>query len=102
MLILILIDVQYLQNVNFSFEKGSNGHNSLLLKVPPPDKKSPQQNFSFPPTVGKCFPPPLNAIWKSQPKLYLDGFPPFFTFCVFDYFFSYNGNVFWMVIDCCS
>ena len=27
MLILILIDVQYLQNVVFSFEKGSNGQN---------------------------------------------------------------------------
>ena len=27
MLIFILIDVQYLQNVVFSFEKGSNGQN---------------------------------------------------------------------------
>ena len=27
MLILILVDVQYLHNVGFSFEKGSNGQN---------------------------------------------------------------------------
>ena len=87
MLILILIDVQYLQNVNFSFEKGLNGQNSLLLEVPPTDKKFPQQNFSFPPTVGRDFPSPLNAFWKILCKLYLDRFPQLFTFCDFDFVF---------------
>ena len=32
MLILILIDVQYLQNVVFGFEKGSNGQNHHSIK----------------------------------------------------------------------
>ena len=57
MLISILIDAQYLQNVVFSFEKGSDGriqfsgsHHSI--------KKPPQQNFPF---LSKI-PPPLNAI----------------------------------------
>ena len=55
MLILILLDVQYLQNAVFSFEKGSNrqnhpsGSHQLV-------KKSPPQNFRF---------PPLTAIWKT-------------------------------------
>ena len=44
MLILILIDVQYLQNVSFSFEKGPYGqsHSSSdthhPIKIPPPAK----------------------------------------------------------------
>ena len=40
MLILILIDVQYLQNIVFSFEKGLNSQNY-------PIKKFPQQNSYF-------------------------------------------------------
>ena len=41
MLTLILIDVQDLENVIFSFEKSSNGEtHSLLLRSPLPDKKS--------------------------------------------------------------
>ena len=57
MLMLILIDVQYLQNTNFSFEKGLNGQISVFLpQVPPPNKKSPHQNFSFPRTVGRDIP----------------------------------------------
>ena len=40
MLILILIDIEYLQNVAFSFEKGSTGQNlssdsNHLIKYPP-------------------------------------------------------------------
>ena len=46
--ILILINVQYLQKVVFSFEKGQMVK-TLLLRFSPPDKKipplSPQQNF---------------------------------------------------------
>ena len=51
MLIFALIDVQYLQNVVFSFEKGLNG-----LNYPSPGShdpiKSPEQNFCFPPLGG--------------------------------------------------
>ena len=50
-LILILIDVQYLQNSVFSFEKGSNcqihsssGSYHLVKKIPPPAE------FLIPPT----------------------------------------------------
>ena len=48
-----LNDVQYLQNVAFSFEKAQK------LKIVPPQipttlsKKSPQQNFPFPPILGE-------------------------------------------------
>ena len=52
MLIFALIDVQYLQNVVFSFEKGLNG-----LNYPSPGShdpiKSPEQNFCFPPQGGR-------------------------------------------------
>ena len=38
MLILVLIDVQYIQNVVFCFEKGSNGqnHSSSDFQLAPP------------------------------------------------------------------
>ena len=60
MVILILIDVQYLKKVVFSFQKGSNGQNysfsdsHCLIKIPP------HQDFSFPLTGGipptpKCY-----------------------------------------------
>ena len=45
MLILILIDAQYLQNVVFRFEKSLEGSKSLLLRFPPPDKKIPPAKF---------------------------------------------------------
>ena len=41
MLILILIDVQYLQNIVFSFEKGSNSQNYSSSGSHQPIKKSP-------------------------------------------------------------
>ena len=48
MLILILIDVQYLQNLVFSFEKGSNVQNHSLSDSHHSIKKFSQQNFLFP------------------------------------------------------
>ena len=48
MLTLILIDVQYLINVVFSFEKDLNSQNSLLLRFPPPYKNPPSKMFNSP------------------------------------------------------
>ena len=44
MLILILINVQYLQNVVFNFEKGSNGQTHSSATSHHPIKKFPLQN----------------------------------------------------------
>ena len=57
MLILILINVQYLQNVVFSFEKGSSGQNHSLSDSHQPVEKSHQVNF---PSLL-----PLTTIWKT-------------------------------------
>ena len=46
-LILILIDVQYLQNVDFSFEKGLNGQNYSSSDSQHPIKKSLEQTSHF-------------------------------------------------------
>ena len=51
MLILILIDVQYLQNLVFSFEKGSNVQNHSLSDSHHSKKKSPCK-ISYSPTKG--------------------------------------------------
>ena len=52
MLILILIDVQYLQNAVFSFEKGSNHQNHSSSGSQHLVKKFPlQQNFGLPPLI---------------------------------------------------
>ena len=65
MLILILIDIQYTQNVVFSFEKGSNGQNHSSSVYYHLIKNIPQQNFSFPPVGG--FPPTLfGKTWKQM------------------------------------
>ena len=56
MLILTLIDVQYLENVVFTFAKGSNGQIYSSSDSHHPTKKTPVK-FSIP--------PPLNAIWKT-------------------------------------
>ena len=45
--ILISIDVQYLQNVVFGFEKGSKGQNHSLSDSQHPIKKSLKQPFPF-------------------------------------------------------
>ena len=51
MLILILIDFQYLQKFVFSFEKGSNSQNHSSSASHHPIKKyTPQQNFQYPHT----------------------------------------------------
>ena len=65
---LILINVQYLQNVVFSFEKMFRWLRSLLpSQVPTTHSKNPShQNFPFPHS-GE-FPPSLNAIWKTLHK----------------------------------
>ena len=51
MLILILIDVQYLQNAVFSFEKGSNRQNHFSSGSHHPVTYPRQQNFRFPPPL---------------------------------------------------
>ena len=48
MLILILMNVKYLKNVVFGFEKGLNGQNHSSLSSHHQIEKSPQQNFPFP------------------------------------------------------
>ena len=60
MLILILINVLYLKNVVFSFEKGSIGHSHSLLHSNLPIEKSPRANFPSP--------LPITTIWKTQDK----------------------------------
>ena len=64
MLILILIDVQYLQNLVFSFEKGSNVQNHSLSDSHHSIKKFPPAKFPIPLLKGfSCL--PLNTIWKT-------------------------------------
>ena len=58
MLILILIDVQYLKKVVFSFEKGSDGQNHSSLASHHSIKKSP-------PSKIYDFPHPLTLSGKS-------------------------------------
>ena len=58
MLILVLNDVQYIQNVVFSFEKGSMGQNHSSSDSHHAIK-APQQNVAISPP-----PRPLKAIWK--------------------------------------
>ena len=48
MITLILIDLQYEQNVVFNFEKGSHGENHSSSDSHRTTKKSVQQNFSLP------------------------------------------------------
>ena len=57
MLTVVLIDVQYIQNVVFSFEESSNCQNQSWSYSHHLIKKSPQQIFSFP--------LPFNDIWKT-------------------------------------
>ena len=57
MLILILIDVQYLQNVVFSIKNGSNFSNHSSSDSPHPIKKVNLAKFSIP--------APYESIWKT-------------------------------------
>ena len=51
---LILMDVQYLQNFDFNFEKGSNGQNHFLQDFHHSIKK-PQSKISHPPFTEENF-----------------------------------------------
>ena len=62
-LTLILIDVQYVQNVAFSFEKSSNGQNHFSSDSDHPTKKSTPQNLPLP-QMGRS-PLSRNAILKT-------------------------------------
>ena len=59
MLTLILINVQHLKNVAFSFEKGLNGQNHSSSVSCRPIKKFPPAKF--------LIPPPHNSIWRTMP-----------------------------------
>ena len=66
MLISILIDVQYLQNVIFSFEKDSSGQYHSFSGSHHLVKKSPSKIYLTPTLTGEGrFLPSLNAIWKN-------------------------------------
>ena len=65
MLILVLIDVQYLQRKLFSFEKGSNRQKRSSSGSLRSVKKSPPVKFPIPPPLGDFPPPPLTDIWKT-------------------------------------
>ena len=52
-LILILIDVQYLQNVFSALKKVFESSESLIARFPPPDKKIPPQCGGFSPTPSR-------------------------------------------------
>ena len=56
MLTLILIDLQYKQNVAFNFEKGLNGQNCSSSDSYNTTKKSVQQNFPLPRLEGSPYP----------------------------------------------
>ena len=56
MLILILIDVQYLQNIVFNFQKSSNGQNHYTSVFHHPIKKN--RKISYSPNL-EVFPHPL-------------------------------------------
>ena len=58
---LILVDVQYLRNVVFCFEKGLNGQKHSSSDFKHPVEKSPPAKFLIPPNWGN-FPPVINAI----------------------------------------
>ena len=66
MLISILIDVQYSQEVVFSFEKGSNSQNPSSSGSIHPVKKFPlPSKISDSSLTEGNFPPPFTAIWKT-------------------------------------
>ena len=64
MLILILVDVQYLQNVAFSLEKDSGDQNHSWSDSHQLIKQFPAAKFPMLLHWGKS-PLPLNAIWKT-------------------------------------
>ena len=67
--ILIFINVQYLQNVIFSFEKGSNSQNHSTLGSHQPIKKIPLHKFPIPPSLVGDTSQSLDAIWKTLSRV---------------------------------
>ena len=88
MLILILINVQYLQNVIFSFERGSSDQNHFFLDSHRPIENPPQANF---PSLL-----PFHIIWKTLGKR-----PSFLKFvCLFQVKFNFFiDNIFFRVVS---
>ena len=73
MLILILVDIQYSQNVIFSFEKVLNGPNHSLSDSHPPNKKIlQQQNFPFFRLTKGRFPPSLLMLFGKACQMWLN------------------------------
>ena len=72
MLILILINVQYLEKAVFSFDIGSTGQKYSSSGYHHPIKKFPAPKFLISPTTS-----PLNAIWKTlgSEKYEKEGWP---------------------------
>ena len=64
-LILILIDVQYLQNIAFSFEKSLNGQNHSSAHSEHPIKNPPAAKFPIPSLWGMISPYPFHVISKT-------------------------------------
>ena len=62
---LILILIQYLQYVVFSFKKGSNGQNQPLTDSYHPMKKFAPIKISDSRLGGEISPYPFNAVWKT-------------------------------------
>ena len=58
MLIFILVDIQYLQNAAFCFEKGSNGQNHSPSDSYPPNKHFSHSKISHFSRCGVGFLPP--------------------------------------------
>ena len=88
MLILILIKVQYLQNVAFSFEK-VQVVKIIPCEIPTTRQKNPTQ-VNFPSTL------PSNIIWKSLGKR-----PSLLKFvCLFQVEFNFSiNNIFFRVVS---
>ena len=61
MLTMILIDVQYLHNVCFSFEERSNGQNLSLSDSQHEKLKNLTKKIPYPPLLGNC-PTPLYLV----------------------------------------
>ena len=75
MLILILIDLQYVQNDVFSLEKSSVSQYQFLSDSHHLIKKFLYQNFPFP-TTGGINPLRFNVIWKTlRSSIYLSSKP---------------------------
>ena len=91
MLILISIDVQYLQNAVFSFDEGSNGQNHSSLSSRQLVENFPPAKLPIPPTGG-IYPYPLFAvIWKTLKyiKMYIDMYIHYIYIYIYIYIYMY-------------